>query len=56
MEELFGIPLHIILIAAIVQLWILYTVIKVAVRNGMLEALRERDEASDNEVNGNDEK
>ena len=56
MEELFGIPIHIILITAIVQIWILYAVIKVAVRNGMLEALRERDEESDNQVNGADEK
>jgi len=56
MKEIFGMPIHIILIVAIVQIWILYAVIKVAVRNGMLEALRERDEESDNDVNGADEK
>ena len=56
MKEIFGIPIHIILIVSIVQLWILYSVIKTAVKNGMLEALQERNEESDNEVNRADEK
>ena len=55
MKELFGIPIHIILIAVIVQLWILYAVIKTAVKNGMLDALRDRDEESNNKENGSDE-